>query len=62
MTTLADDEEDEELTPVDQDALERAVEICRTRKSPADRNQIRRSRGSTLPPSPRTAARWTAST
>jgi hypothetical protein len=28
------------MTPVDREALERAIEICRTKKAPADRNQI----------------------
>jgi hypothetical protein len=39
MTTPVDDE-GEELNPVDQEALERAIEICRTQKAPADRTQI----------------------
>ena len=40
MTTLTDVEE--ELSAVDRDALDRAIEICRTRKDPADREQIER--------------------
>jgi hypothetical protein len=40
MTTLTDVEE--ELSDVDRDALDRAIDICRTKKDPADREQIER--------------------
>jgi len=36
------DAEVEELDPVDREALKRAIEICRTKKGPADREQIER--------------------
>jgi hypothetical protein len=39
MTTLTIDDESEELSAVDRDALERAIEICRTKKGPAVREQ-----------------------
>jgi hypothetical protein len=37
-----DDAETDELDPIDREALTRAIEICRTKKSPVDRQQIER--------------------
>jgi hypothetical protein len=34
--------ETEELDPIDREALTRAIEICRTKKGPVDRQQIER--------------------